>query len=418
MTSLSSDIGPLKRVLVHRPGPETMKVTTALHGDHPMLATELLPKAGFGEHDLFVQALSDSGTDIVFLDHVLNEAIVAARDADHLRTWLQQRSPGLVEHQGDISAQLLLGATDEVVYGGLVDPMKWIYYTRDFAIMTPRGAIISNFINRNRRFEADLIRFAFEWSPSLTLYPIAFDAETEGVYLQGGDVIVADERTLLVGVGSLTQPEAARRLAQRLEMDVIAVQMLGGATFLPGEAYAHWNGLRSLFLHLDSIFNMVDHRKALAVPYFLEARYAGNEPLTDLLQAMGATAIARHLSEVGSITRFMSGSGEVDERLTGTKLVDHLQNIGYSIVHVGGDAPAEPGVSMSKHVIEHVLREVSFQGANVVATQPGRVIAYEGNDHTLKALRDAGVDVTAVDGSSLTRWNGGPHCMTFPLERG
>ncbi|MEO7804673.1 MAG: arginine deiminase family protein [Actinomycetota bacterium] len=406
MTNLSSDIGPLKRVLVHRPGPETLKVTTALHGDHPMLANELLPNDGPLEHEQFVRALSASGAEILFLEDVLNEAISAADAAGQFGIWLDRRVPGL-RQLADIDAQVLLGATDEVAYNHLADPMKWIYYTRDFATMTPRGAAISRFINNNRRFEADLIRFAFEWAPTLSKHPIAFDAEVEGLYLQGGDMIVVDKHTLLVGVGSLTQRETAQRLAQRLEVDVIAVQMVGLGT----------NGLRSLFLHLDTVFNLVDEKKALAVPYFFEQRFAGDEPLTDLLLTMGATDIAQGLRDFGSITKFLAGSGEIDSGLTGMKLVDHLTDIGYAMVWVGGDAPSERGTQMTKHVIENVLREVHFQGGNVVATKPGSVIAYQGNEGTLQALADADIEVTTIDGRSLVRWNGGPHCMTCPIER-
>ena len=64
-----------------------------------------------------------------------------------------------------------------------------------------------------------------------------------------------------------------------------------------------------------------------------------------------------------------------------------------------------------------VLPELRGQAANVVALEPGRLIAYAENEHTLKALRAAGNDVKTFPGSALVRWHGGPHCLTLPLER-
>ncbi|MBA4157911.1 MAG: hypothetical protein H0X65_10605 [Gemmatimonadetes bacterium] len=80
----------------------------------------------------------------------------------------------------------------------------------------------------DRNFETALIRLVFEWSPQLSDYPVAIDAREERLFLQGGDVIVADGSTLFIGVGNLTEEVAARRLARALEMDVIAVQLPTG----------------------------------------------------------------------------------------------------------------------------------------------------------------------------------------------
>ena len=82
---------------------------------------------------------------------------------------------------------------------------------------------------------------------------------------------------------------------------------------------------------------------------------------------------------------------------------------------VGGPPAAETDLA---HFFSVVMAEHQKQAANVVATAPGRVVAYEGSPHTHAALRAAGVMVETFPARELWPGNGGPHCLTLPLERG
>jgi arginine deiminase len=425
-----TDIGRLRRVLVHTPGPEIRKMLNALSGQHPMLPSSLLLDRVVDQHRGFVALLEAEGATVLQLQAVLDEAVEAVRTTGVLEIWLQGLAPQLVPFASEVSGAVLLGAVDRFTYHTdadgtfhpLVAPAKGIMYTRDLAIMTPRGVVISNFVNPARNFETALIRLAFDWSPSLREYPVVFDGREERLFLQGGDVIVADERTLLIGVGNLTEEGAARRLAQKLEMDVVAVQLPAGGQDAGVEIYKGWHGLRSLFLHLDSVFNLVDRRRAVAVPLLLESEHAGRDPLSRIAAGLARTSdvsaddadeLRENLERTGRIRRFLAGSGEEDPLPDGIKLVDYLRDEGWEIVPVGGEAEGDDVAWF----VERVLRELYFQAANVVATAPGRVVACEENEHSLAALRAAGVELRPFEASEIVRWGGGPHCMTLPLER-
>lgn len=109
------------------------------------------------------------------------------------------------------------------------------------------------------------MRFAYEWSPALRQYPIVFDAAEEQLDMEGGDFLVADENTLWMGVGNRSQEASARRIARKLNLDVVTVQLPSGAK----------TSVHNLFLHLDTVCTFVDTRTVLTLPYLFEKAYAG-----------------------------------------------------------------------------------------------------------------------------------------------
>ncbi|MEJ2755416.1 MAG: arginine deiminase family protein [Gammaproteobacteria bacterium] len=68
--------------------------------------------------------------------------------------------------------------------------------------------------------------------------------------------------------------------------------------------------------------------------------------------------------------------------------------------------------------IEQVLPEIRFQGANAFAISDNNIITFGSNaDHTLKELASTDMTVHSMRAPEISRWHGGPHCMTLPLER-
>lgn len=426
-TFVTSEIGPLKRVLVHPPGQETRKAFPMFFGGHSMLTWELLREEAAVQHQAFVKCLREAGAEVLFFENLLNEAIARARSAGVFEKWLKDEAPHLAAAEKQVSAASLLGGDDKFVYlrdqsgafRPLAAPVTTLFFTRDAAVMTPKGIVICNFNNLRRAPEATLAKFLFQHSPSLQKYPIVFDAIKEQVYIQGGDVLVMDEKTLLLGVGNTTQERAAALLAKSLHMDVVTVQ-------LPrGDGQSAWEGLHSLFYHLDFLVNFVDRKKVLAVPYLLEAKHVKKNPLLDVLvgfarienlDRLDRVNLLDDVRSVGWIKRYQAGSGERDAKLGEVKLLDFLKDDGYEICYVGGDR--QPRENELKHVIERVMHECRFMGANVVATKPAHVISYDGLTGTQAALSKMGAKVTTFPSGELVRANGGPHCLTMPLERG
>jgi arginine deiminase len=393
-----------------------------------------LPRGTIREHAALLELLRQQGVRVLDVRDLLESAIRNARQAGKLAEWLRQTFPATaaeaIKHLDELDADSLLNRRDDHFYlsgrdslAPLFPGLSSMYWARDFAISTPKGIIVGNGQMYGRALENALARLVFQYADEVKGFPVVFDAGKEGVFLDGGDVMVLDERTLLVGVGNRSSVEAAPKLAARLGMDVLAVSMP------PADKPS---GLSRQLLHLDSIFNLVDQRKALAVPFFLEKRYSEANPMRQVL-----LGVARQMDEirrlqperdlgksdelrltvelmpqVGWVTRYAAGTGQATP--LGVKLVDYFRAQGYQIISVGGEQGALP---VEKYAIERAMYELRWQGANVVQLRPGRVIAYEHNVHTNEALRRAGVEVLTFPGDLLSLRNGGPHCLLLPLVR-
>jgi arginine deiminase len=432
-TLVQCDAATLKRVLVHEPGGECRKALYLPGVDHALHAAELLRTEVQAEHRQLVRALQADGVEVLTFRKELQAAIEAARSAGALEGWTNQYAPWLRDLDQSLEAGHLIGSEDAVVYRkdgaeSLVRrgarPLKFLMLVRDLATMTPSGLVIGHNPQPSRAFEIDLFKFLLAWSPRLTGLPVAYDATADRLLLQCGDLIVADEKSVWLGVGNQSDERLAPRLARALGRDVVTVQLPTQQGFRNESPLAHGNNLRVTFLHLDTIINLVAPGVALAVPYFLESAHADRDPLSTWLRSLGEEfpekqeyfeRMARSLASVGWVRRYKARSGEIDTRLPRMKLVDLLRDQGYRIVPLGGDAQ---GIDAAKHVVEHVMHELRFQGANVVATRPGRVVGFSENSRTITALKAAGIEVAAIEGSEIARWHGGPHCLTLPLERG
>ena len=434
--AIESDFERLRAVIVMSIDESIFKSSEMGSSVHPIF-NKGLPPGTIDQHRALLKLLQKAGVKILQVRDLLQDAVENARREGALESWVRETYPDQFErilpNLAAVTADEILQRSDKLFYRtddhGELDPLflpiSSMYWSRDFAISTPKGIIIGNGQNFGRTLENSIALLMFRYAGALREFPVVFDAAKEGVLLDGGDVIVRDGKTLFVGVGQRSDREAAVLLAKKLDMDVMAVSM-------PPRDKP--NGMSRQLLHLDSIFNFVDSDKVVAVPYFLEKEYADTNPMMKILAGLAAEtdAIKARLGSdsgtggdskqlritidampgVGWVTRYEAGTGR--ETPLGLKLVDYARSQGWKVVFSGGDRQGMPEL---KWVIERSMYELRWQGVNVAQLRPGRVIAYAHNVHTNEALRKAGVRVQTFPGEELAIRNGGPHCLILPLVR-
>ncbi|QIG53365.1 hypothetical protein G6N82_03670 [Altererythrobacter sp. BO-6] len=427
-----SDVGKLEKVLVHS--------ILRTDGLTSQISRDLIPDVDYDpisaeqQHKALNDLLRQSGAELI----EVADALEAARDATLANgiweAWIDAFFPRLGTSPNEVTAERILGRDKDWLYrldangnyAHFVDQFTSTMWTRDSAFMTPKGLVICNSSSPRRGRENMLLRFIYRYSPMLRDIPIALDAVEEGFIVEGGDAMVVDDRTLFVGVGNRTSPEAGAILARRLGMDVYTVQ-IGTPPFLrenyPGEEI-DFSALRLLFLHLDTSFTLVGQKHALALPYVFESAHAEDNPLAryirgavrqSLLKTEDADKALKLLNGIGTLTRFAAGSGKAED-IEGMKLVDFCRAQGYRITNTGGAIPAGDQAAF-RHFMSVTYPEQRRQASNVVQALPGRVIAYEGNPATIAALEADGLIVDTFPGRELWNWHGGPHCLTQPLSR-
>jgi arginine deiminase len=426
-TYIKSDISKLRKVIVHSPTAEIKHVIPKFGWlSKPGFSADIIGSDAIEQHSNFVEILKNNDVEVLTVSELINSALENLKSNKSLEHWITTNFPKLAKFD-DINADDLVGASmrsfynfEDGVYKPLSEPLNAMYYVRDWGVMTPRGLILSN-LDKNREAENNISRLIFKHTPELSNVPLLLDCLDEGLTLQGGDVIVFDEETLFIGVGNKTREIAASEIAKRLNLTVFGIT-------LPASDKNTGKGtpFSSLFLHLDTVFNLIDKDKALLVPYFFDDSFNLNNPIYALFDGMmnnlsenlrkDLTDILNELKSVGEVYKYCPGTGK--KVSTGMKLANFLrEELEMKIISVGGSVP-DNSVEQLKHLIETVIPETRFQAGNIVVIKPNDLLMYKENTkNTQLELKKSGLNVRTLQGYELSKWNGGPHCMTLPLER-
>lgn len=398
---VTSEIGRLRSVVCHGPGPELATVTPGNREDYlfdDILDLELARR----EHHVFTSILSRFTTVLEVTD-LLREALAIPEARDELLdvagAAIRERAAGATvdevvglfvegeEHAGGSLARLV----NESGYS--LPPLPNLFFTRDSAAVVGERVVIASMRHDVRWTEELLARVLFRHHPELANAGFLYDGASErrlNVHLEGGDIHVLRRDLVLVGLSERTSAAGIDLLADRLfaageVRDVVVV-------LLPSYRAA---------IHLDMVWTQLDRELCCVYPPFF----------------LGPTR-----RPVVHLTRHAEGAREVDD------LFGVLREL---------DAPMEP-VFCGGPRRNMQEREQWGSGCNFVAVAPGQVLAYGRNDHTLKALDEgAGFRVVeasdflteqalpeagervaiAFEGSELVRGGGGPRCMTMPIRR-
>ena len=397
----TSEIGKLRKVLLHRPGRELENLMPEhlerlLFDDIPYL------KAAQEEHDAFAQCLRQSGAEVVYLRDLAAQAIAPEEvRGEFVETFLDES--GIQNHRlRDIVKDYLAELDDLTLidtamagirksdirafetgklsdyrsfqsddYPFLTDPMPNLYFTRDPFAVIGTGVSLHRMHTETRRRETLFGKFIFEYHPLYQNAPKWYDrGETSSI--EGGDILVLSPEVLAVGISQRTQEDSIDKFAHT----VLSISR----TFRKVLAFDIPKS-RS-FMHLDTVFTMVDDGKFTVHPNILSA----------------ITVYVLTLQE-GKV-RIQEEQGRLEDILR-----EHLCLDSVTLIPCGSGSAVD------------AAREQWSDGSNTLAIAPGEVVVYARNTVTNRVLEDHGVKVHAIPCSELSRGRGGPRCMSMPLIR-
>lgn len=403
---ITSEIGKLKTVMVHRPGAELENLTPEyltdlLFDDIPYL--DVAQK----EHDAFTDLLRSRGVEVLYLDQTAAEALAddavrgtfvedmlaaskqgGRRVTGALRDYLLAMPPLEMvrkimagvrknelalppEHQ-----QQLHDMVERAYYPFYLDPMPNLYFTRDPAATIGKGLTINRMHWPARRRESLFMKYIIMHHPRFAGHevPVWYDRDHR-FSMEGGDELVISHDTMVIGLSERTTPEA---------IETMATKLFAGSDFK--RVIAIEIPKSHAFMHMDTVFTMIDRDKFTIHP---EIRDRGGKLNMFVLEQV---------------------DGQPYPKITKETDLEHVLRVALSLDHVtliecgGGDEIS-------------AAREQWNDGSNTLAIAPGVVVTYDRNYVTNKALREHGVEVLEVSGAELGRGRGGPRCMSMPMVR-
>lgn len=396
-----SEIEPLKRVMLHRPGAELENLMPdyledLLFDDIPFLAQAQQ------EHDFFAKVLVENGCEVVyledlaaetlqlsgckeaFLDDYLQETKIQDQDVlnevrDYFlsikdeRAFIDQTMAGLKKQDLSISKTASFSAMRENDYPFIIDPMPNLYFTRDPLAIIGHSISLNRMFSETRRRETLYGQYIFKHHPQFAKPSVNFlyDRE-EPARIEGGDQLVLSQHVLAIGISQRTELHSIEKIAENIfSMEPSFEHIL-----------AFDIGSERKFMHLDTVFTMIDKDK-----FTIHPEIEGELTLFSITKQGQEIKVVEEKDTLDHI------------------LCRYLDLPAVELIRCGGDD------------ITAAAREQWNDGSNTLAIAPGEVIVYDRNTITNQLLAEAGIKLHQIPGSELVRGRGGPRCMSMPFIR-
>ncbi len=404
--NVKSEIQPLRKVLLHRPGRELLNLTPdtleqLLFDDIPYL------EVAQREHDKFAQLLRDNGAEVCYLEDLV--ADVLSQDEEiakkFVRQWIDEagirtgRWRKLIYDYvfsyaaGDMK-KLVLKTMEGVVLreirynreeslidyiednsGLVIDPMPNLYFTRDPFACIGKGVSLNFMRFPTRRRETIYGEYLFKYHSALANQVRLYYDRYRPFNIEGGDILNLSASVIAVGISQRTSPDAIEMLALNLFSDELCQVDTVLAFDIPKS--------RS-FMHLDTVFTQIDSDK-----FTVHSGILG--PLTVYKLTAGSS------SDTVKVAKLEGGLDEILARYIGVDKVTLLPCGGHD--RIAGQ------------------REQWNDGSNTLCLAPGKVVVYQRNNVTNALMREMGIEVLEIESGELSRGRGGPRCMSMPLWR-
>jgi arginine deiminase len=394
-----SEIGKLKKVLLHRPGRELENLMPEyldrlLFDDIPYL------KIAQQEHDAFANIFRENGAEVVYLEDLVVESLINDEvNSKFIDEYIEEagikedRETGILKEyflsfsdKKDMVLKMMEGIRKSEIkdyrgpgladflsnqYPFIIDPMPNLYFTRDPFAALGSGVSIHKMMTATRNRETLFGKYIFNYHPTYKDTKLFYD-RTEDYSLEGGDILVLNKETIAVGISQRTNPNAIEKFANIILTEESSFKKVLAIDIPKTRA----------FMHLDTVFTMVDYDKFTIHPNIK----------SDI---------------VVYVLKKIDGKMDItEERATLEQVLEKELNIDkIKLIKCGGDSVIDAS------------REQWNDGSNTLCISPGEVIVYSRNYVTNKILQEEGIKIHIMPSSELSRGRGGPRCMSMPLIR-